>query len=203
MTDTAACERLLARLVEAGWDDEDAEDRHAASRGQLAVEYLRRMAVWADALGVPAQWPFFDLAVVFDPAVETDPVWVQRLESGSGHELWEMSRKIVPDMFRWAALGDRPQQRFPDLDDPYEPLIQLFERGGEIWPGHGSIEFYLSSVPYRGIADRLSQPPLPIDPATLDALDEAYRIKAEESVAEAAARRAQRAAEQTRQPPPN
>ena len=38
-------------------------------------------------------------------------------------------------------------------------MIQLLERGGEIWPGHGWIEFYLGSVPYRGIADRLSQTP--------------------------------------------
>jgi hypothetical protein len=69
-------------------------------------------------------------------------------------------------------------------------MIQLLERGGEIWPGHGSIEFYLGSVPYRGIADRQSQPPLPIDAATLDALDEDYRIRAEESRAGAAAQRA-------------
>jgi hypothetical protein len=94
-------------------------------------------------------------------------------------------------------LGDRPKERFPNFDDPYEPMIQLLERGGEIWPGHGSIEFYLGSVPYRGIADRLSQPPLPIDPATLDALDEEYRIKAEESRTRVAA---QRATEST-QPP--
>jgi hypothetical protein len=190
VTDTAACERLLARLVAANWDDDEAEDRHAASRGRLAVEYLRRTAAWADALGVPTEWPFFDLAVVLDPSVETDPVWMERLEADSGHKPWTLSREVVTDMFRWASLGDRPKERFPEFDDPYEPMIQLLERGGEIWPGHGSIEFYLGSVPYRGIADRQSQPPLPIDAATLDALDEDYRIRAEESRAGAAAQRA-------------
>ncbi|GAA3144490.1 hypothetical protein JOF29_005727 [Kribbella aluminosa] len=190
MTDTAACERLLARLVAANWDDDEAEDRHVASRGRLAVEYLRRTAAWANALGVPREWPFFGLAVALDPSVETDSVWMERLEADSGHKLWTLSRKVVTDMFRWASLGDLPKERFPELDDPYEPMIQLLERGGEIWPGHGSIEFYLGSVPYRGIADRLSQSPLPIDPATLDALDEDYRIRSEESRARAAAQRA-------------
>jgi hypothetical protein len=76
-------------------------------------------------------------------------------------------------------------------------MIQLLERGGEIWPGHGSMEFYLGSVPYRSIADRLSQAPRPIDPASLDALDEDYRVKAEESRAQAAAQSAQRPAEKS------
>lgn len=195
MTDTTACERLLARLVAANWDDDEAEDRHASSRGRLAVEYLRRMAVWADALGVPRQWPFFDLAKVFDPSVENDPVWMERLEADSGHKLWTRSRQVVADAFRWASLGDRPKERFPEFDDPYEPMIQLFERGGDIWPGHGSIEFYLGSVPYRSIAERLSQPPRPIDPATLDSLDEDYRIRAEESRARVAAEREAKSAQ--------
>jgi hypothetical protein len=186
----AACERLLERLVAANWEDEDAEDRHVRSRGRLAVEYLRRTAVWADALGVPQQWPFLDLAVAFDPSVEDDPVWMERLEAESGHKLWTRSRQVVGYAFRWASLGNRPKERFPDFDDPYEPMIQLLERGGEIWPGHGSIEFYLGSVPYRSIAERLSQPARPIDPATLDSLDEDYRVRAEESRARVAAERA-------------
>ncbi|TDW18951.1 hypothetical protein [Kribbella kalugense] len=89
---------------------------------------------WADALGVPGQWPFFDLAVMFDPSVENNPVWMERLEADSGHKLWTRSRQVVADMFRWASLGDRPKERFPEFDDPYEPMIQLLERGGEIWP---------------------------------------------------------------------
>ena len=109
LTDLVACQRLLARLAAAKWDDDEAEDRHAASRGRLAVEYLRRTAAWADALGVPTEWPFFDLAVVLDPSVETDPVWMDRLEADSGHKLWTLSREVVTDIFRWASLGDRPR----------------------------------------------------------------------------------------------
>lgn len=191
MTDIAACERLFSRLVAANWDDDAAALRHAASRGRLAAEYLRRMAVWADALGVPGEWPFFDLAVTFDPAVETDPAWMQRLEAGIGHRLGTMSTKVVTDMFRWASLGDQTKERFPTFEDPYEPMVQLFERGGEIWPGHREIEFYGGSLPFRGVADRLAQTPSEIDAVSLDEVDEKERVRAEQSRARRAAKRAE------------
>ncbi|MGW6197286.1 hypothetical protein ACWF0M_14180 [Kribbella sp. NPDC055110] len=84
MTDLVACERLLVRQAGTKWDDDEAEDRHVSSRG--------RMAVWVGALGVPGQWRFFDLAVAFDPSVENNPVWMERLEADSVHKLWTRSR---------------------------------------------------------------------------------------------------------------
>lgn len=191
MTDIEACERLLSRLVAASWDDDAAALRRAASRGLLAAEYLRRMAVWADALSVPEKWPFFDLAVTFEPAVELDPAWMQRLEAGIGHRLGTMSTKVVTDMFGWASLGDRTTERFPTFEDPYEPMVQLFERGGEIWPGHREIEFYGGSLPFRGIAERMAQAPFEIDAVSLDEIDEEERIRAEQSRARRAAKSAE------------
>ncbi|TDO66550.1 ribosomal protein S18 acetylase RimI-like enzyme [Kribbella sp. VKM Ac-2571] len=198
MTDSAACESLLSRLAAANWDDDAAALRRAASRGQLAAEYLRRMAVWAEALGVPGKGPFFDLAVMFDPAVLTDPVWMQRLEAGIGHRLGTMSTKVVTDMFRWASLGDRTKERFPTFEEPYEPMVQLFERGGEIWPGHREIEFYGGSLPFRGIAERLAQAPFRIDTVALDELDENERVRTEQLRAHPAVTHAQQVAEQRR-----
>ncbi|MGW6197285.1 hypothetical protein ACWF0M_14175 [Kribbella sp. NPDC055110] len=191
MMDTGACERLLARLAVAGWDNHGAEERHSASRGLLALEYLRRMAIWAEALGVPRQWPFIDLAVVFDPSVETDAGWLRRLEAEVGRELGSRTEQVLTDMFRWASLGDRPKERFPDFDDPYEPMVQVFERGGEIYPGHGSIELLAASIPYLGINERLNQPPFPIDAATLNEVDEKERVRVEESRARREAKRAE------------
>ncbi|MFG1910694.1 hypothetical protein [Kribbella sp. NPDC048928] len=195
MTDVAACERLLTRLAAANWDNSEAELRHSKSRGLLTLEYLRRMAVWADALGVPGKWPFFDLAVVFDPSVGTDAVWLQRLETQVGRELGTLTEQVLTDMFRWASLGARPKDRFPDFDDPYEPMVQVFERGGEIYPGHGFIELLAAPVPYRRITDRLAQPPFPIDAATLEEADENERIRTEEGLDRQAAKRAQQSQE--------
>ncbi|MGW7683516.1 hypothetical protein ACWGID_22455 [Kribbella sp. NPDC054772] len=93
MTDTAACQRLLERLVAARWDDQEAEDLHQTSRGALASEFFRRKAVWANALGITQLWPLAEVALAFDPSLETDPVWLERLEAAVGHELMPQVRK--------------------------------------------------------------------------------------------------------------
>ncbi|MGW7683413.1 hypothetical protein ACWGID_21940 [Kribbella sp. NPDC054772] len=194
MTDTAA-ERLLARLVAARWDDDEAELLHETSRRQLASEFFRRKAVWANALGVTERWPFADVALLFDPSVETDPVWLERVEVAAGHELQVLVRKVITDMFRWASLGERPKERFPEFDDPYEPMVQVFERGGEFWQGQSGIELPIAGVVYRSLDFRLAQPPIPIDAETLAELDEKDRIQLEEARARLEARRTQDAAE--------
>ncbi|GAA1563732.1 hypothetical protein GCM10009804_20510 [Kribbella hippodromi] len=179
MTDMQAGERLLARLLAAQWDDEEAEQLHFGARRRLASEFFRRKAVWADALGITRLWPFADIALAFDPATETDPAWLERLEAGVGRELLPAVRKVVTDMFRWQSLGERPYERFPEFDDPYEPMVQVFELGGEFMPGQGGIDIYIGPVPYLDLAARLAQPPIPIDPATLAALDETDRAEVE------------------------
>jgi hypothetical protein len=171
---------LLARLVAAAWDDLDAELRHMRARGQLASEFLRRKAVWANALGVRERWPFADIALLFDPSVPTDR-WLERLEAEIGHELKPTVAKVIKDMFRWASVGDRPYQRFPGLDDPYEPMVQVLELGGEFWPGQGTIELPVGGVAYMSLEFRLAQEPLPVDPATLAELDEMGRVRGEEA----------------------
>ncbi|WP_427884954.1 hypothetical protein ACQHIV_22505 [Kribbella sp. GL6] len=181
MTDRAACERLLARLKAARWDDDEAEKLHETSRRQLASEFFRRKAVWANALGVTERWPFADLALLVDPSVETDPVWLADLETAVGHKLQVMVRDVVTDMFRWVSLGDRPRERFPELDDPYEPMVQVFERGGEFWQGQSGIELPIAGVSYGGLEFRLGQEPIAIDASALAALDERDRIEVEKA----------------------
>ncbi|MGW7683412.1 hypothetical protein ACWGID_21935 [Kribbella sp. NPDC054772] len=188
----AACERFLVRLVGAAWDDDVAELRHFRARGRLASEFLRRKALWANALGVTERWAFADIAPLVDPAVEGDPVWLERLEAEVGHELKPLVRKVIADMFRWVSLGDAPYQQFPGLDDPYEPMVQVFELGGEFWQGQASIELPVGGVAYLSLAERLAQAPLSIDAATLAALDEEDRIQAEESRARIAAQLAKK-----------
>ncbi|GAA1563725.1 hypothetical protein GCM10009804_20500 [Kribbella hippodromi] len=191
MTDAAAGERLLARLVAARWDDSEAELLHETSRRHLASEYFRRKALWANALGVTHLWQFADIALAFDPSMETDPTWLERLDAAVGRPLLLPVRKVVIDMFRWASLGNRPYERFPDLDDPYEPMVQVLERGGEFLPGQAGIELPIASVSYGQLANRLVQPPFAIDAATLARLDEKDRIELEQARARIAQRERQ------------
>ncbi|MFD7154707.1 hypothetical protein ACFV9C_08920 [Kribbella sp. NPDC059898] len=190
MTDRAACERLLARLKAARWDDDEAEKLHETSRRHLASEFFRRKAVWANSLGVTERWPFANLALLFDPSVETDPVWLEELETAVGHKLQLVVRDVVTDMFRWVSLGDRPRERFPELDDPYEPMVEVFERGGEFWQGQSGIELPIAGVTYGSLEFRLAQEPIPIDAEILATLDDKDRVQLEKSRARAAAERA-------------
>ncbi|MFD7154194.1 hypothetical protein ACFV9C_06340 [Kribbella sp. NPDC059898] len=197
MTETVARERLLTRLVGARWDDDEAEQLHETSRRQLASEFFRRKAVWANALGITERWPFSNIALALDPSVESDPTWVERLEDESGHELNNpLVRKVITDMFRWASLGGRPYERFPEFDDPYEPMVQVFELGGEFWNGQAGIELPIAGVVYGSLDDRLAQAPIPIDAETLATLDDQDRIELDKVRARAAQR-----AQQTREPP--
>jgi hypothetical protein len=175
VTETAAMERLLERLLAAPWGDVDAEERHKMSRARLANEFLRRTALWGDVLKAKGDWPFLKLAEAFDPSVPDAGVWFERLSSGTERGLGSATEDVVPVMFQWAGLGERPYQRFPELEDPYEPMLLFFERGGGIVTMHGAFEIYTTSVRFETRAERKSQTPFAIDPATLDALDEAER----------------------------
>ncbi|MBP2355366.1 hypothetical protein JOF29_006476 [Kribbella aluminosa] len=187
---------MLERLIAARWDDQEAEDLHQTSRGALASEFFRRKAVWANALGITKLWPLAEVALAFDPSIETDPLWLERLETAVGHELMPQVRRVVTDMFRWASLGNGPKERFPDFDDPYEPMAQLLERGGQFWPGQGGIDLPIATASYGSLSKRLAQAPIPIDAEALAVLDERDRIELEKIRARAAARRAAEAAGQ-------
>ncbi len=171
MGDRGAAELMVERLVVVRWDEEVAY-RAQRSRFRLTREFLRRTAVWGQRLEVTEGWPFFDLAGLVDPEVVVDERLVERLRRRPATaDINPVSLEIAVNVVRWAALGDLPRRRFPALDDPYEPLVALFERGGGYTVGNGMIELGYGSFPKRDLAERAALEPAPVDPATLDALD--------------------------------
>lgn len=171
MTDTAAAERMVERLLAVRWDDEAAY-AHQRSRARLTREFLRRTAQWAQALGAEEQWPFGDLAGALDPEVAVDPALLARLEIDAATVgAYPIRPAHAAAIVRWAALGDLPRQRFPQLDDPYEPMLVMFGRGGGYSMANGFIELGYGAFPKRSAAERAELEPLPIDEATLNALD--------------------------------
>ena len=167
----STAERMVERLLAVRWDEEVAY-RAQRSRFRLTREFLRRTAVWGQRLGVTEGWPFFDLAGVLEPAVVVDERLVERLRSRvDAAETNPVPPAIAVTIVRWAALEDLPRQQFPELDDPYEPLVALFERGGAYTVGSGMIELGYGSFPKRDMAGRAALEPAAIDQATLDALD--------------------------------
>ncbi|WP_020384848.1 hypothetical protein [Kribbella catacumbae] len=172
VTDMTAAERMVERLLAVNWD-KAAALAHEKSRARLAREFLRRTAQWAVAVGAERGWPSSDLASGVDPEVAVDPALLARLElDESSMDLFPVPTDLAAAIVRWAALGDLPRQRFPQLDDPYEPILELFDRGGGFARGPGELDLGFISIQLRSVTDRATLEPLPIDAATLDALDQ-------------------------------
>ena len=162
--------RVLRRLRVVDWEDDASAWAHAPSRALLMREYLRRAALWAKALGAEAAWPFLDVAEHIEE--------VTQVPSDVAAELEEFLKGLAPEAVRitcraavrWAAVAEGAS--LPrDLQDPYEPLLLMYERGGGYY-----LEEY---VDLNGVMIRLGNvevnaaatPFLALAPATLDALD--------------------------------
>jgi len=162
---------VLERLRAVDWSDVDEAYRHENSRARLMREYLRRAALWAHHYGAEQSWPFFDLAEHVDPTVQTP--------DDIAAELDEVLRGVGPfsvettcrGAVRWAALGAESKVDLPDLPDPYEPLLALYERGGGFFVEE-FIDLNGAMIQLAELSSYLSAPPfLTLAPATLDALD--------------------------------
>jgi hypothetical protein len=164
---------LMKRILAVAWTDSNAADEHAASRSRLMREYLRRAALWADALGGPESWPVFDVAARVDPSVRADAEVVKQLDEFlEDHVPGTTTRAACRAALHWAALRDASQTPLVDLDDPFEPLIMLFERGGGFFVEKGVIDFLFIPVRVGRWQDHVSAEPIvQLDPVALDALD--------------------------------
>jgi hypothetical protein len=163
---------VLERLRAIDWNDDSAAYEHANSRALLMREYLRRAAHWARAYGVEKSWPFFDIAEHVAPEVPTPADVAAELEEVLTGLAPSSLTKTCRGAVRWAALRGAGGELPPDLpDDPYEPLLLMYERGGGYFVEEfidlngamlrlGTVESNLSGRPFLAPA-----------PATLDALD--------------------------------
>ncbi|MEV6597689.1 hypothetical protein AB0M36_12570 [Actinoplanes sp. NPDC051346] len=170
-----ANEAVLAMAARLSAIDYARHGDKAWSKAALLKEYCRRIAHWAAAYGCETRGPFFDLALCIDPGVRADQEVVDRVietvRSGASNAITQ----VAPFILHWAALRATPGIDVPpDLDDPFEPLILLFERDGGFHIEKGSVELEYLSMPmriWRNFADR---PPMPsFAAADLDEIDRA------------------------------
>ncbi|MEV4440468.1 hypothetical protein AB0K09_15875 [Streptomyces sp. NPDC049577] len=165
---------LMERIRNINWDDGEASYDHAASRAALLREHLRRTALWARAFNLDIAWPYFDLAGLIDPAVRADDKILAELRDCLGEEVgWPQVEATLIAAAHWHAFLDRTQIELPDLEDPYEPLLVMYERGGAFTMESDFIELNGETVPIRPLPDHASpQPVVALEPAALNALDE-------------------------------
>ncbi|MFC7329866.1 hypothetical protein [Marinactinospora rubrisoli] len=137
----------------------------------LVREYLRRRAWWAREVE-GAGWPFGDLAAAIDPTVRADPELVHRVRTSFPYPVFPMVR----DTWEWALHFRALQEagaELPDLPDPFEPLLLMYERGDGFSMSQPSFIDVAGTGVRRGrLTDHLDpEPRAPMDPAELDALD--------------------------------
>lgn len=111
----------------------------------LAREYVRRAALWAQALNCRDQWPFFDATRRIDPTFEMTTIAEEMLHTrlqetlGSGRMML-----LMKAAFRWYA-HERPTHAY--LPDLYAPIIAMYLHHGQI-----TAEHHLIQTPILGFA---------------------------------------------------
>ncbi|MET8468980.1 hypothetical protein ABZY90_00720 [Streptomyces sp. NPDC006422] len=163
---------ILRRLRAIDWDDWTASFDHSRSRALLMREYLRRSALWARHYGADNVWPFFDIAEHVDASVQLSPDVASDLDGllrgGIGPNSVE---RTVAGAVRWAELRRQGCTDLPDLPEPYEPLLLMYERGGGFYVDQ-AIDLNGVSLPRWGLDTAIAAPPfLTMGTVTLDALD--------------------------------
>jgi hypothetical protein len=163
-------ETTLARLFAVNWKDDTSFD-HRSARMRLMREFLRRSAWWAERFTAPSAWPFYDIAEYVAPQVPNPQRLGERLEELISARIgWPAAAVACRAALHWAALVDAGA--LPEGgEDPYEPLLLFFERGGLFTTGNGFIEVYGGSVRLRPWPEYLGKEPADISPEALAALD--------------------------------
>jgi hypothetical protein len=164
----------LDRLQAVDWSGKPGF-KHRRSRVRLMAEYLRRAAIWAQVLDATSEWPFFDIAAHVDPSIQVPEDEAKELEALIyNHIGWPSVDRLARAALCWAALKDAGIPTPPDLQDPYEPILLMFDRGGAWTNEAGFIDVDGAALRRKTWRDHLStEPVITLDPATLDALDEA------------------------------
>ncbi|CAL9478455.1 hypothetical protein SUDANB121_03000 [Nocardiopsis dassonvillei] len=169
MSSTTAVSDLAVRIHAIDWNG---NLDHTRSRVSLMREYLRRAAVWTRALGAKG-WPFYDIAEFAAPGVRAADEVVQGvLENPAVVEQYPTVGKSCVWALHLAAARDAGVS-LPDLPDPFEPLVRMYERGGGFSLSlTGTIDIDGAGL-YRGtLLDHLGDTPrAPETEAELDALD--------------------------------
>jgi hypothetical protein len=170
MTTGDAVAAMAARLRAIDWEG---HDLHTLSRVRLLREYLRRAAQWAEAFGCTDQWPCFDIAACVDPTVRADTDTARELREHlvSARAGW-YAKQIGVWALHWAALKSSAADHLPNMEDPFEPIIVMYERGGDFYSEQGFLQVDARSLRRKSWQEHLSSSPIAsLDGKVLDEMD--------------------------------
>jgi hypothetical protein len=144
------------------------------SHYRLFREHERRVALWSKALGFPreAQPVIWDIATVIIPSVAVEE---EKIRDISEHAKGHYTLRIFQNALKWTAIQDSPEARRYNLPAPYEPLIILYERGGDVYKDEmGGRRWFVTKatlIPRMHEYYDRTTPFVELDTAILDAID--------------------------------
>ena len=170
MTQDNSVDRTIERIKAINWEP---NNFRAASHIALLKEYLRRASLWAKALDCTDKWPFFDVADQIDPSLRADEAKVEALKRHlAPFPVSRTIRRMCEWFVHWAVVKNSPEVTKIALPDPYDPLILLYERGGDFYFEQGFFHFSVGCFPRGRLSDHYSlSPHILLDEQVLDQLD--------------------------------
>ncbi|MFJ6613640.1 hypothetical protein ACIQPT_25560 [Streptomyces sp. NPDC091289] len=176
-----AASKVTDRLRTAEWDRDWGEVfEKSMSRRLLMREYLRRSALWAQTYSAESVWPFFDITEYMDPKFKLSPDTERELEEFLRARTSGDVKVTCRGAVRLAELrSHNPTIVANNLPDLYEPLILLYERGGEfITDNAGALDLTGVSLRPGSLQSNASNTPVvALHGIVLDALDVEGRVK--------------------------
>ncbi len=170
MTQYNSADTAIERIKAINWK---LNDSRTASHIALFREYLRRASLWAKTLGCTDEWPFFDVAAQLNPSLRADEAKVEVLKRHLKQFCLSRPIKRTCKWFvHWAIVKNKPEVTKFGLPDPYDPLIVMYERGGDFYMEHGFFHFCVGCFPIGNWSQYNSlSPNIVLDEQVLDQLD--------------------------------
>jgi len=164
-------DRTIERIKAINWAP---NDYRAASHIALLKEYLRCASLWAKTLDCTDKWPLFDVAAQINPSLRADETQVEALKRHlAPFAVSRTIRQLCEWFVHWAVVQHSPEVTKMALPDPYEPLILLYERGGDFYREHVFFCFSVGCFPIGNWSQHYSlSPHIILDEQVLDQLDQ-------------------------------
>ncbi len=105
----------------------------------LFKEYVRRMAWWADAIGLGDNWLTANIPYVLELDEGLAPSPLQKLDAHlQKQQLYQPMPALIQAGLMYTMLADKNDIQKHNLDNPYDALIKLYTRGGHMrWNQRG------------------------------------------------------------------
>lgn len=144
------------------------KSQYSNSNWMLLQEFLRRTARLAVVLDHFAYYPFENYPIIIDSELPSLSQEIKEVIE-SIHCGGSRGRIMLKKAVEWEMLDTVDHERFPE--NPYEPLLIFYERGGYFDVENRMIIFDGGLFPIKPIEIAMSLPPLDLRKENLDILD--------------------------------